>query len=332
MMAAAPWHVACDSMRAREDWSALAATASGRTMVFQSPSWVTAVHESLSGRQRLELWTVHDGEGTARAVAPMWCTETTMRFAGSPLNDHNGAIVAERADEARAAPLLVSAWVATGRSVVLGELAELAPWTQPTQGRARLIVHREVSPLLEIGGAWDDYRTTVSRRLRADRERALRRAESIGASFEVVDDPGSVGDTVTAMLRRRREAWRARGRFEELSSIERRPGHPRAIGAAAAGLARTEQAMVARLAADGPTLAADLWFRRGDVWHLYTRHYEDDFRSLGPGGALLWWTLRHLRAHGTHRFDFGRGDEDYKYRLGAEDVELHEVSWEPCAR
>ncbi len=295
-------------------------------MVFQSPEWVSAIHQFLSGQHRLELWTVHDHRGTARATVPMWSTDLAMCFAGSPLNDHNGVIVGSGADETHAVALLVAKWIATGRSVQLGELADGAQWEVGDPRMTVAATHGEVSPLLVMRGTWDDYSRTVSKRLRYDRERALRRAASLGATFEVVAESEHVGEAVTMMLRRRRDAWRSRGRYEELPSIERHPDHPVAISSGARGLARSGRAIVVRLAADGQPLAEDLWIRRGGTWHLYTRHYEEGYRSLGPGGALLWYTLRHFRNLGCYRFDFGRGGESYKYRLGAAAVVLHEVA------
>ncbi len=66
----------------------------------------------------------------------------------------------------------------------------------------------------------------------------------------------------------------------------------------------------------GIKAAASLNFDYKNKLWGYNSGVNRDFMELSPGWVLLGHTLQWACEHGRYEFDFMRGDEEYKYRLG----------------
>lgn len=72
----------------------------------------------------------------------------------------------------------------------------------------------------------------------------------------------------------------------------------------------------------GSPVAAAFDFIDGDTLYLYNSAYAEDAADASPGIMLLALMIERSVDDGLHRFDFLKGDEQYKYRLGAVDRPL----------
>jgi CelD/BcsL family acetyltransferase involved in cellulose biosynthesis len=71
------------------------------------------------------------------------------------------------------------------------------------------------------------------------------------------------------------------------------------------------------LLADGEVDAAAFGFEDSDGYYLYNSAYEVDVADLSPGIILIDHLIGRTRSRGLDRFDFLKGGEIYKQRLGA---------------
>ena len=69
--------------------------------------------------------------------------------------------------------------------------------------------------------------------------------------------------------------------------------------------------------ADEVPVAAALGFVEGDGYALYNSAYHPDHRGSSPGMVILWLLVQSAIDDGLAIFDFLKGDETYKLRLGA---------------
>jgi CelD/BcsL family acetyltransferase involved in cellulose biosynthesis len=60
--------------------------------------------------------------------------------------------------------------------------------------------------------------------------------------------------------------------------------------------------------------------------YLYNSSYDPGLREASPGVAMIGSMIEQACAEGIPRFDFLKGDEVYKFRLGAEPRHLYEVT------
>lgn len=81
-------------------------------------------------------------------------------------------------------------------------------------------------------------------------------------------------------------------------------------------------AAVDLLTVAGSPVAAAFSFIDDEALYLYNSAYAEDAADASPGIMLLALMIERSINDGLHRFDFLKGDEQYKYRLGATDRPL----------
>jgi CelD/BcsL family acetyltransferase involved in cellulose biosynthesis len=98
---------------------------------------------------------------------------------------------------------------------------------------------------------------------------------------------------------------------------------------AAAGLLR-----LYLLDLDGVAIAAAMCFDYRATVYLYNNGYDDTYRGLSPGLLSKVLTIRESIRNGRRVYDFLKGSEKYKQRLGGRPVNLFrcELEWESQRR
>ncbi len=79
------------------------------------------------------------------------------------------------------------------------------------------------------------------------------------------------------------------------------------------------------LSATDRPVAAAFSFEDDDAYYLYNSAYEPDDAAASPGVMLLWCLVHRAIEDGKSVFDFLKGNEAYKFRLGAEPRPLYEL-------
>ena len=86
---------------------------------------------------------------------------------------------------------------------------------------------------------------------------------------------------------------------------------------------------LAWLETEGKTIASTISFVGGRTWALYNSGYDLEYREFSPGIVLVAHTIQQAIEEGLETYDFLRGPEDYKYRLGARDRDLFHIRVQP---
>ncbi len=77
---------------------------------------------------------------------------------------------------------------------------------------------------------------------------------------------------------------------------------------------------------DDVKAAAMLCFDYGDSISVYNSGYDPQlYPSLSPGIVLIGYCIQDAIDRRRTTFDFLRGDEEYKYRLGAQDTKVYNL-------
>lgn len=82
---------------------------------------------------------------------------------------------------------------------------------------------------------------------------------------------------------------------------------------------------VATVEAGGRAVATFFGYRGPDGYYLYNSAYDPELREVSPGVVALVDLIEYLADQGTMRFDFLKGTEAYKYRMGAVERPLYRV-------
>jgi CelD/BcsL family acetyltransferase involved in cellulose biosynthesis len=294
-------------------WSEIAERRSPAS-IFLTPEWVAVARE----HDGAEAVTLAVGDPPRGIAALARDADGTLRFAGGELTDEQDVVAAagEEHDIAHA----VAGWIAgeAPRRIRL----EYVPEDVPTLGavaavlgesgyrvdRSRLIT----SPRLALPAEFETYVQRLGKKERHELRRKIRRLENATrATFRWTTDAerGATLDRFFALHRL------SRGEKADFmtADVER---FFRDIADALAPLGRLRLGVLRAHDEDAAVLFAFAY--RGTL-ALYNAAYDPALASLSIGIVSHAWAIREAIRERLDTYDLLRGDEPYKYDLGASD-------------
>ncbi len=312
-----------------EDWRRLQATADPLNP-FLSWEWQWTWWEHF-GTELTPVWLTFRTEGRLRGVLPLYRDpdrERTLRVGGGlTLSDHLG-FLAEPGWEPQVAAATVE-WLGEAAPGTLLDLhflpegsASLAE-LQAAAAAAGLPVAaavEEVSPAVEVPSDFERYlETCLGKKDRHELRRKRRRLDQEQPGWRFVTHT-EVGRDVALehffALHRASHPDKAAFLTEENRGFFRR---------VAARLDDAGWLRLQLLVTDGGPVAAAFGFAVDGTWYLYNSGYDPVAGRWSVGLLCVAEGVRAAIAEGMSRCDFLRGNEAYKYDLGAQDRALHHL-------
>jgi len=293
-------------------WSALAEHRTPAS-VFLTPEWI-AVARAHSTDRAITLAAGDPPYG----VASLARSADAITFAGGELTDEQDVVAAPK--DAPATARAVARWIAGERPsrVALEYVPEEAPTLasfDEVLSAAGYRVTRErmvTSPRITLGADYESYVQGLGKKERHELRRKLRRFEGAsGAGFRWAEDHErpAVLDRFFA-LHRLSKGEKAAFMTAETEAFFRD------IADALAPIGRLRLGVVSAHGMDAAVLFALAY---GDTLALYNAAYDPALGSLSLGIASHAYAVRDAIAQGFKVYDLLRGDEPYKYDLGAVD-------------
>ncbi|HEX6060666.1 MAG TPA: GNAT family N-acetyltransferase [Candidatus Limnocylindria bacterium] len=292
-------------------WSALAASRQPPS-VFLTPEWiaVTRAHE------RTEPITLAAGDSGIAALARE--ADGTITFAGGQLTDEQD-VVARPGHEADIATS-VARWI--GEQQPLRVRLEYVPEERPTLDAFDAVLReagyrvtrarQTVSPVLDLPASYETYVQSLGKKERHELRRKVRRLEGAGPAtfrFATGAERATVLDRFFALHRL------SRGEKADFMTAD----VERFFRDVADALTPLDRLRLGVLSFDGADVAVLFGFAIGKVIALYNAAYDPGLASLSVGIISHAWAIREAIARGYSTYDLLRGDEPYKYDLGARD-------------
>lgn len=186
------------------------------------------------------------------------------------------------------------------------------------QGWRVEVQDEDVVPGVALPASWDEFLALLRKKDRHELRRKLRRLEAAGEHRIAVSTADSLeADLVrfTSLMAESREEKR------DFLVPERQAFLADALGAMQeAGYLR-----LLTLELEGEAAAAVICFDFGGTRYLYNSGYRLALGQLSVGLMLKALAIKDAIEQGLGYFDFLRGDEPYKYHLGAQDVGLRRM-------
>jgi CelD/BcsL family acetyltransferase involved in cellulose biosynthesis len=169
-----------------------------------------------------------------------------------------------------------------------------------------------VAAVLALPGDPDAWLGSLGKKDRHELRRKIRRFEAALGPATLERYPGR-GPGLDAFVSLHRRAAGAKGRFmdDTMSTF---------FGDLTDGGFQVDL-----LTAGGRPVAGSFAYEDEEGYYLYNSAYEPDAAAASPGVMLLWCLIHRAVADGRVVFDFLKGDETYKFRLGAEPRPLYEL-------
>lgn len=293
---------------------------------FLHPAWLRTWVSEFGGDYEPLVLTCHEGDFVG--IAPLIRSDGHLSFMGdSSICDFMDILV----DPARADEAYNDLW----RQLCDQPWDELELWglmeTSETRRRVKAFADdtpgievseelESVAPRLELPETWDAYMATLGKKDRHELRRKIRRLFDSGAdvTFDVLSDQQGVVGVMDEFLELHRTSRADKTEFmtPEMEVFFRRM----ASAMAAEGLVR-----VFMLRVNGKPAASVLCFDAGSHLYLYNSGYDPEFSSLSVGLVSKALCLQWAIENGMRGLDFLRGDESYKYDLGARDQAIYRL-------
>ena len=294
--------------------------------VFLQPAWLHTWLSEFCGSNEACFCAV-SGDGLV-GIAPLLRTDDRLTFIGDPsICDFMDFVVdAERPDPAYAA-----LW----REVCAEEWSELDLWglmaSSPTRAQVTSLAQASgykvdaeletVAPRLTLPASWEDYLASLSKKDRHELRRKIRRVFESGGGVEL------------DVLSEQRDVAAAMDTFLDLHTQSRQDKTDFMTGEMAVFFRRMASALAAEglirlfiLRINARPAAAVLCFDAGSHLYMYNSGYDPAFSGLSVGLVSKALCLRWAIENGKKGLDFLRGNEPYKYDLGAKDQEIYRLT------
>lgn len=175
----------------------------------------------------------------------------------------------------------------------------------------------DVSLDLELPSTWEEYLDMLTPKQRREVRRRLRRLYEAGdIDYRTFEDTESVQAVMDVFLRLFRDSKKEKAAF----MTPRMESFFRSIAEAMAeaGLLR-----FGILELDALPVAAVMCFDHNNKVYLYHSGYDTQYRSLSVGLLSKALSIKDSIQRGRRQYDFLKGAEAYKYRLGGREIPVY---------
>ena len=294
-------------------WSTVAGQRSPAS-VFLTPEWI----EVARAHDKSEQITLAVGEPPYAVAALARDADGTIRFSGGELTDEQDVVAGNA--RCAAAASAVARWMASERAprVRVEYVPEDTPTLESFSGTLadagyRIVRERLItSPRIALANDFESYVQGLGKKERHELRRKLRRFEAApNASFHWADE---------------RERPAVLDRFFALHRLSK--GDKAAFMTEAAerffrdvadAMAAADRLRLGVVHVHDEDAAVLFGFAYGDTLALYNAAYDPALGSLSIGIASHAYAIRDAIAQKLKVYDLLRGDEPYKYDLGAMD-------------
>jgi len=316
----------------REEWNELLHRSTS-DRVFSTWEWQSTWWEAYKPG---ELWIIACREETNQLVglAP-WFIEThpihglVVRSIGCvEVTDYLDIIV----DTQHIEPVLSTLAAYAAENHEKYDVIDLCNLPQGAPGHARFplaltecgfevtVKEQEVCPVIHLPSSWEDYLNLLDKKQRHELRRKMRRAESTTEQIEwyIVGDTHDLQQETNYFLELMAASHEMKANF--LSD----PQNERFFKAIVPIAYRNKWLQLSFLKINGVRAASYLNF----VYNKHVLVYNsgllpDQFGHLSPGIVLLAHNIQYAIETGYTVFDFLRGNEIYKYRMGGQDTRVY---------
>jgi len=292
--------------------------------LFVIPEWLNAWWQSFGMDSELLIRSVYQ-EGEMIGIAPLRIRGDEAYFIGDiEVCDYQDFVIASGKETPFFEGLLD--YLIRHKTVSRLHLQALRPdssvMTHLTASTNRLrrnvsCTSQDVSLELELPDSWDTFLEQLTGKQRHEVRRKLRRLYEAGqARFRVVDGIEQIREHMKIFLTLFKS-----NRFDKISFMnDQMAQYFQSLTEAMAGAGILKLFF---LDIDDQPAAATLCFDYRSTRYLYNNGYDHRFSPLSVGLICKILSIKDAIESGKKKFDFLKGAESYKHRLGGKSVSLH---------
>lgn len=199
-------------------------------------------------------------------------------------------------------------------SMVLTKLIEVAK----AKGCDVVCHPMDVTLELDLPASWEEYLLMLKGKQRHEVRRKLRRLEETGEiRYRVIEDVSDVRQEMETFF----ELFKSSREDKEIFMTDEMTSFFRSMTEA---MAAEKMVKFYVLDLNEKAVAAALCVDYKSRTYLYNNGFDVNFSSLSVGLLCKVFSIQDSIRKGQQKYDFLKGSETYKYRLGGQEVPLHE--------
>jgi CelD/BcsL family acetyltransferase involved in cellulose biosynthesis len=180
------------------------------------------------------------------------------------------------------------------------------------------VVQQEVCPVIELPDDWEGYLNLLDKKQRHELRRKIRRGGAEGEmNWYVVNESHNLEEQLALFLKLMAESSKDKAEFL------RDPQNVAFFNRVMPVLFANGWLQLVFLTINGEPAATYLNFDYNRRLLVYNSGLSPAHFNASPGILLLAHIIRHAIENGYEVFDFLRGNEEYKYRMGAKDTAVY---------
>ena len=286
--------------------------------VFQSEPYLRLYQQFFGGGKTFHRLQTDDGEawlqsrGRAAKQLEMW---------GAGIHDVGGA----RIESSTRSPEQSQLWnrleelSSRHAATQLAQIETSSPLVEMARAANWQILPAETCPVLALPSSWDEYVKSLGKNMREQIKRYPKRLEKeFAVEYSMSQSAAETETALSDLIRLHTKRWRARGQTGVLV-LPRRQQFQRAL---CEELRQKNQLRLWTARVNGQAACVLLSYFYDGRYSFFIGGFEPDLMRWSVGTCLFAQVLRHaIEVDGAREFDFLKGREEYKYRLGAQDRE-----------
>jgi len=291
--------------------------------LFVLPEWLRVWWDAFGGEADLSILSVSDQKEVI-GLAPLQLKGDSAAFIGSTnvCDCLDFVVAADREAEffevlldhlGRQGTTNLELELLRPDSTVLADLVHVAE----NRGCRVSTSPEDITLELDLPATWEEYLGLLNGKQRHEVKRKLRRLEEAGEiNLRVVEDPAEIGQHQATFF----ELFNLSSSDKAAFMTDQMASFFQALADAMAG-AKILKLYLLELN-DAPVAAA-MCFDFNATLHLYNSGFDPNFNSLSVGSLCNVLSIKDAIQSGRQKYDFLKGEETYKYRLGGREVPLY---------
>jgi CelD/BcsL family acetyltransferase involved in cellulose biosynthesis len=298
--------------------------------LFVLPPWLEVWWHEFGFEAELYLGAVRQGEDIT-GIAPLLLKGTEAFFIGSPdVCDYLDFVIVPGREVAFFNILLDDLrW----RGIRRLDLGLLRPNSTVLTHLIRIARDRnydvsceaeDVSLELDLPSTWQEYLKILTQKQRHEVRRKLRRWSEAGdVNYHTIDEAESVSKSIAVFLKFFKESNQDKATFlsQRIESF---------FQSMAKAMARSGLLRLGILELNASPVAMVMCLEYNNSLFLYNNGYDPEYSFLSVGLISKILCIKDSVEKGRGKFDFLKGSEEYKYRLGGKEIALYgcQISFE----
>jgi CelD/BcsL family acetyltransferase involved in cellulose biosynthesis len=171
---------------------------------------------------------------------------------------------------------------------------------------------QDVCPVINLPGSWDEYLAAVGKKQRHEIKRKWEKLfRETQSSFEEIRGGQDLESAITDFISLHQKSSQEKKSFWD-------EAHEKFFYQFAQRAAEKQWLRLYFLRIDDRRVACMLGFEYNNLFYLYNSGFDaDQYYQFSVGNVLTAYTIQQAIEAGNARYDFLRGDEEYKFRFGA---------------